>query len=766
MRIDRDSLGARLLFPIYGLFFIVALIGFIAVYRITSHIQEDYHRFSAKSAAAGVSSILDMAASDLITVKLTGNPVVVEAKKKAVLEAIRNSWTRLHENGIIATSDGQVLVSTLGPEITTAIITSSNDGMFSVDREGMHVLCISNSFPLWGWNVITVTERSFSSMQRREVVFILPGILAAMLLLSVGLYLVLRRYLHRPVASVITSIEQERDIAPTGITELDKIGTAVNEAFRRERERTEELENELGERIRAEAGLQKSEKKYRELFDHAGDAIFIVDLSGRMLDANEAACVRLGYSRDELMNMTPMDIDSPEHAAQVPARIESLKRNGSLIFETSHMRKDGTAIPTEVGSRVIEFDGKPAILSTARDISERRRLEEQLRQSQKMESIGTLAGGIAHDFNNILTAIIGYGSITLMKMGKDDSNRFNIEQILAAADRAANLTKDMLLFSRKQRIENKPVDLNDIIRKMEKFLMRVIGEDIAFRTIISAETLPVLADEHQMGQVLMNLAVNARDAMQNGGVLTIASEEVLLDSQFIALHGYGAPGRYALITVSDTGEGMDEQTRQKIFEPFFTTKEVGKGTGLGLAVAYGIVQQHDGYIYVYSEPKAGTTFRIYLPLTASEIDKTDRTEAAPYPQGGTETILLAEDDEALRKMTSSLLVSLGYTIIIAVDGEDALQKFRGHQEAIDLLLFDIIMPKKSGNEAYAEIRKLRHDMKAVFMSGYSPDIIRNKVALADAATIVYKPVRPSDLLEKIRSLLDNRKDQGIPAGNA
>ncbi|MBA4373927.1 MAG: hybrid sensor histidine kinase/response regulator [Thermodesulfovibrio sp.] len=891
MRIDRNSLGIRLLLPISGLLLIIALIGFIAVYTITRHIEEDYHQFSAATSAASVKSILEMAAADLIAAKLAENPVVVEAKKKGVIEAINSSWTLSRQNGVITSSNGQVLASTLSPDLTALIVTNRIEGTFSVDRKGIHFLCISTYFPLWNWNVITVTEHSSGSLKRREVFFLLPGLLVAILLQAIGLYLVLRRNLQQPVAAVITNIELENDIGRTGITELDKIGTAVNDAFWRVREQTAELESELGERMRAEAEvrekegqvrlllqstaegiygidmtgtctfcnpsavhmlgyakeedllgkkihtlihhtrydgsiypakkckayeayrsntqvhvddeifwradgssfpveywsypivelgtvqgavvtfidisrrrqaeatLQKSEIKYRELFDHAGDAIFITTLSGQMLDVNEVACERLGYSREELMTLTPMDIDSPDQAVHVPARIESLKRRGSLIFETIHKRKDGTGMPTEVASRIIEFENKPAILSTARDISERRKLEDQLRQSQKMESIGTLAGGVAHDFNNILTAIIGYGSISLMNMEKNDANRLNIEQILAAAERAANLTKDMLLFSRKQAIEKKPVDLNEIVRKMEKFLRRVIGEDISVKTVISDRPLPVLADEHQIGQVLMNLSVNARDAMRKGGLLTITAEEIVLDSQFVSLHGYGEPGRHALITVSDTGEGMDEQTRLKIFEPFFTTKEVGKGTGLGLAVVYGIVQQHGGYISVSSQPGAGTSFRIYQPLIAADIGKEGNNEAAAYPEGGSETILLAEDDEALRKMTGSLLVSLGYKVIVASDGEDALQKFKEHQEEIDLLLFDIIMPNKSGQEAYAEISTLRPGIRIIFVSGYSPDIIHNKIAFADNVTIVYKPVLPADLLRKVRSVLDNGKGQ-------
>jgi PAS domain S-box-containing protein len=514
---------------------------------------------------------------------------------------------------------------------------------------------------------------------------------------------------------------------------------------------------DITERKLIEEYLQKSEKKYRELFDHAGDALFIFDLSGRMLDVNELACQRLRYSREELMKMSPGDIDSPDEAVNAPQRVENLIRNGSSIFETVHMCKDGTAIDTEVGSRIIEFDGNPAILSAARDIRERRKLEEQLRQSQKMESIGTLAGGVAHDFNNILTAIIGYGNITLMKMAPDDPNRPNIEQMLQASDRAAHLTRDLLLFSRKQSIERRPVDLNEIIENMRKFLLRLIGEDIELRTALHDGQIPILADAHQIQQVLMNLSANARDAMKKGGLLTITSEMVSLDSQFITLHGFGKPGRHALLTFSDTGEGMDEHTTQKIFEPFFTTKEVGKGTGLGLAVVYGIIKQHEGHITVYSEPGRGTTYKIHLPVIESDAEGEEPPAAKEHPVGGVETILHAEDNESVRNLTVSVLQGFGYTVITAVDGDDAVNKYRENKDSIQLLLFDLIMPKKSGKEAYDEIRKIRPDIKTIFLSGYSPDFVRDRTSPGNDAMIVYKPITPMDLLKKVRSMLDEGK---------
>jgi signal transduction histidine kinase/CheY-like chemotaxis protein len=392
-----------------------------------------------------------------------------------------------------------------------------------------------------------------------------------------------------------------------------------------------------------------------------------------------------------------------------------------------------------------------------RQLEEVRLKDSALRQAQKMESIGTLAGGVAHDFNNILSAIVGYGHITLMKMAKDDPVRLNVEHMLEAADRAAYLTKDLLLFSRKQISVRKPVDLNEIVRKIEKFLRRVIGEDIECKAALHDRPIPVLADAHQLEQVLMNFATNARDAMPTGGTFAITTEQVTLDDDFITVHGYGKPGAYVLLTISDTGKGMDEETRRRIFEPFFTTKEVGKGTGLGLAVVYGIVKQHEGYINVYSEPGKGTTFRIYLPEISSGAGEEKKTPHEVHPARGSETVLLAEDDEAVRNLVKAMLEEYGYTVITAVDGEDAVNKYKENRDKIQLLLFDLIMPKKTGKEAYDDIKKITPDIKIIFSSGYAPDIIRQRALLDDQVTVVFKPVSPADLLKKVRSVLDGGK---------
>jgi CheY-like chemotaxis protein/two-component sensor histidine kinase len=371
-----------------------------------------------------------------------------------------------------------------------------------------------------------------------------------------------------------------------------------------------------------------------------------------------------------------------------------------------------------------------------------------------MESIGTFAGGIAHDFNNILTAIIGYGYMAQLKMGPDDPQWHNIEQMLEGADRAAHLTKDLLLFSRKQVSEKTPVDLNEIVSHLEKFIVRIIGEDIVCRIALPSEPIVVYADTHHLEQVLMNLATNARDAMPDGGELIISTEEINLGDEFATIHGYGKPGRYALLIVSDTGKGMDEEIRKKIFEPFFTTKEVGKGTGLGMAVVYGIIKQHEGYINIYSEPGIGTTFKIYLPLISSE----ERVKAtAPREEilaRGTETILLVEDDKSTRELISSVLKQQGYAVIEAVDGAVAVMKFMENRETIDLIISDLIMPKLNGKEAYDEMKVWHPELKVIFMSGYAPDAIREKMSLEENVELISKPILPNALLMKVRSVLD------------
>ncbi|MCC6346717.1 MAG: PAS domain S-box protein, partial [Nitrospirales bacterium] len=509
-------------------------------------------------------------------------------------------------------------------------------------------------------------------------------------------------------------------------------------------------------RKEAEESLKESEKKYRDLFEESKDAVYISTPQGEFLDINPAGVELFGFSSKEEILSADLGRDIYVNPQEREAFKQIIDRDGFVKdFEVLMRRMDGERLNILItGAAVRNEKGEVTVYrGFMRDVTNQRKLEQQLLQSQKMEATGKLAGGIAHDFNNILTAIISYGSLLQMTLPRDNPARSHAEQILTLADRAANLTQSLLAFSRKQIMNPKPVDMNEIIRRVQKLLSRLIGEDITLETSLSDEDVTAMADSGQIEQVLMNLATNARDAMPEGGSLILRTDLITMDKDFLRRYGYGSPGHYVRISVSDTGSGMNEAIMKRIFDPFFTTKEVGKGTGLGLSIVYGIVKQHNGYINVYSEPGKGTTFRIYLPLYRVQAGGPEEIpEEAPAPRG-TETVLLAEDEEPVRTTTGTVLRQFGYTVIEAVDGEDALRKYGEHRDEIDLLLLDVIMPKKNGKEVYSEIKGVRPDIRVLFSSGYTSDIMHRKGILEAGLPFLSKPYTPGDLLLKIREVL-------------
>jgi PAS domain S-box-containing protein len=530
---------------------------------------------------------------------------------------------------------------------------------------------------------------------------------------------------------------------------LKRLGPAVDRALREARARVRQEW--------AEEELRRSEARYRQLHQSMRDGFVRVDMEGRILETNTAFQTMLGFEAEEL-NALDYRTLIPEKWHALEAHMLStqvLPLGYSNVYEKEYRRKDGRAVFVEARRVLLrDNEGRPAsIWSTVRDITERKGLEMQLQHAQKMEAVGQLAGGVAHDFNNILTAIIGFGSFLQRKLADDKALCHNVDQIIAAAERAAQLTQSLLTFSRKQAINLKPVDLNVIIQRLEKLLLRIIGEDIQLTTSIHPEELVVQADSGQLEQVLMNLAANSRDAMPIGGSIVISTRPIEMDAGFIAAHGYGEPGVYALVTFEDTGTGMDRGTQEKIFEPFFTTKEVGKGTGLGLSIAYGIVKQHHGIINVYSEQGNGTTFRIYLPLTALAVTAPVLRTAA-VEEHGTETILIGEDDAGVRELTRMILEQSGYTVIEACDGEDALVKYGQNKGAVSLIILDIIMPKRGGKSVADEIARENPLSRVLFVSGYTANIIRQNGILEEGLNFISKPFSPQELLNKVREVLD------------
>ncbi|HEV1994735.1 MAG TPA: PAS domain S-box protein [Candidatus Acidoferrum sp.] len=508
------------------------------------------------------------------------------------------------------------------------------------------------------------------------------------------------------------------------------------------------------ERRRSEDALRKSESMFRLLFAHNPLPTWVFDKETlRFIEVNEAAVTQYGYSGEEFRNMTFRDIRPEEEIKQFDdfwnENFDARGHSGHW----KHRKKNGQLIEVEIVAHELEYGGRPVRLVVARDITERDWLEQQLRQAQKMEAVGRLAGGVAHDFNNLLMVIKGHTELLLGSLPASQQTHRKIEQIDRAADRATTLTRQLLAFSRMQVLQPRVLDLGGIVEEMGVLLPRLIGEDIELSIRTQRDLGKIRADASQMEQMIMNLAVNARDAMPAGGRLTIETANAELDASYGAKHPIVNSGLYVLLAVTDTGAGMDETTKAHIFEPFFTTKEKGKGTGLGLATVYGVVKQSGGFIWVYSEVGRGTTFKIYLPRVDQPVETCGAAPTVGEIPRGTETILLSEDEQDVREVTREFLESGGYTVIEARDGTEALRLAERHAGEIDLLITDMVMPGMTGQELASRLRSLRSIGRVIYISGYTEPGAGRISGNDGFSRLLTKPFSRLVLLRTVRDLL-------------
>lgn len=570
--------------------------------------------------------------------------------------------------------------------------------------------------------------------------------LLAIILSILTIYLAVSRWVTGPITDLLGLIRKRTGEQPAheGAAPRDEM-TELTESFRM---MMEDLERST-----------VSREYFNGIISSMMDSLMIVARDGRVKMANSAALNLLGYSEEEIQGKPARLLLPSTYEEYCSECAPPFRESVQAVCRT----REGAFVPILFSCTPLAGKGDDGdsvctwtdITALKRSEDEREKLRDQLIRAQKMESIGILAGGIAHDFNNLLTAIIGYANLLEMKLGKDHPHTNYATQILKSAEVAAELTRGLLAYSSKQVLNPKPNDLNELVIGIQKMLDRIIGEDIEFSSILCSSPLVALVDRAQMEQVLMNLVTNGRDAMPEGGSLII--ETGIRKADEIGDEGNEklVAEEYAVISVSDTGSGMDEITQRRIFEPFFTTKEMRRGTGLGLSIVYGIVRQHDGFIHVFSEPGRGTTFRVHLPLVHPELKEPEKPECPVSPGRGSGTILVTEDDERVRDLIREVLEDAGYRVLVAVNGAEAVGAFAAGGSSIDLVLMDVIMPVKDGVKAMQEIREIDPNVPVLFMSGYSEQMINRKGVVSDELKLIQKPVNPRTLLLRVKEQLES-----------
>jgi two-component system cell cycle sensor histidine kinase/response regulator CckA len=554
-----------------------------------------------------------------------------------------------------------------------------------------------------------------------------------------------KRYFHKEghVVWVLLSVSLVRDAAGQPLHFISQI-------------------QDLSERKHIDAALRESEEQHRLLFRRNPLPMWVVEAETlAVLAVNDAAVEHYGYSREEFLNMSLRDVWPVEEASKLAGVSAAPGSGRNHVGAHRHRKKDGTQIRVEVISDDAWSGGRPARLVLALDVTDKERAQEdlrgaeaQLRQAQKMEAVGRLAGGIAHDFNNVLTVVKSFSEFLLEDLEEADPRRADVQEIAKAADRAAGMTRRLLAFSRRQVLQPRPLDLNGVIGGMERMLQRLIGDDVRILTSLDSALLQVQADPGSIEQVILNLVVNARDAMPNGGTLSIETHNARLDRPDATWAIQ--PGPYAMLSIRDTGHGMDAATQARVFEPFFTTKGQGEGTGLGLAMVYGIIKQSRGHVWVASKPDQGTTFTIYLPqVVAVKEAPVAKPAVTSSTAGGGETILLVDDEEALRSVARRALVRAGYSVIPAVDGPDALRVYMEHTGTpVALVVTDVVMPGLGGRELVGRLKIMSPNLRVLFVSGYTEEGVRKQGVLQPGTEFLEKPFTPEKLLRKIREILD------------
>jgi len=614
----------------------------------------------------------------------------------------------------------------------TSMLQESEGCSFSVRRMALSPHIATHlSFSKWDavlWDLSNSTEKDLDALESLSVA---NNSLPVVVLVSDG---------QKPLGKKAIELGAV-DYLPTNSLSNELLQRSLGYAIRRQQEKTT---------------VRQFEQRFNDLFENTNDILFTLDLEGRVTSVNKAAENILGWSRSDALQMNIKSLVAPEHAVVCAEMMQRILNDEPLRhFEVGLIGKGGRKVLLEASCRLIRTDEKKTgIQGIARDVTERRHLENAIGQSQKLEAIGRLSGGLAHDFNNLLCVISGHSELLAEQLESNGAAIRSVMQIRKATDSAASLTRQLLAFSRRQVIHPQVIELNSIVAETEKLLGRLVDENIEFYTALEPALGRVRVDPVQMEQVILNLVLNAKDSMPQGGKLTIGTSNVDLEGEHQSRHSLIPAGQYVLLAITDTGFGMNEETQGRIFEPFYTTKEFGKGTGLGLATVYGIVKQSGGYIWVYSEEGRGTTFKIYLPRVLSPLSTVRILRRSAEMIRGTETILIVEDAEPLRVLTRDFLMSSGYKVLEAANGEDAIRVARAYGGEIDLLLTDVVMPKLGGKPLVDQILQFRPTTRVLFMSGYPNGGILQAGILTEKAPFLEKPFTREILTKRVRQILD------------